>query len=124
MRIVQFWKPVGWIVVILALSLVPGNRLPGVALFVHSDKLVHALMYFGLAVLLVKPVKTFRHQSPYLIVFLVCVILGMLVELAQFRLVSGRSGSWPDGLANGAGAILGIVIYHTTLKGTRLERWI
>ncbi|HAR33710.1 MAG TPA: VanZ family protein, partial [Desulfobacter sp.] len=38
-----------WLVIILVLSLIPGNKLPGIPLFPHIDKVVHALMYFGLA---------------------------------------------------------------------------
>ena len=80
-------------------------------------------MYFGLAVLLIRPMMLFLVRYPYLIALILCVLLGTLVEILQARLNVSRSGSWLDGLANLAGTLLGVAFYHKALKGTRLEKW-
>lgn len=123
MKIFRFWKPVLWLICIMTLSLIPGNRLPGIIVFAHFDKVVHAMMYLGLAVLLIRPLMRFPVRFPYLITFILCVLLGALLEVLQARLDVSRSGSLTDGLANLAGALMGIFGFHTLLKGTRFEKW-
>lgn len=112
-----------WLICIMTLSLIPGNRLPGITVFAHFDKVVHAIMYFGLAVLLVRPLMRFPVRHPYLIALILCVLLGTLMEILQARLNVSRSGSLLDGLANLAGTLLGIIVYQIAIKGTRFEKW-
>jgi VanZ family protein len=119
MRILHFWKPATWLTIILVLSLIPGNKLPGIPVFPHFDKLVHAAMYFGLAVLLVKPMSRFRLKWPYLWIILICLTIGSLVEYFQATLAISRTGSWEDELANTGGAILGVLFFHYLVKDYR-----
>lgn len=81
-------------------------------------------MYFGLVVLLIRPLLLFPVRYPLLVSLMLCVLLGALMEILQARLDVSRSGSWSDGLANLGGALLGITFYLMVLKDTRLEKWI
>ena len=118
-KLFRFWKPAVWLAVILVLSLIPGNKLPGIPVFPHFDKLVHAAMYFGLAVLLVKPMGQYRLKWSYLWIILICLVIGSLLEYFQATLAIRRSGSWEDELANVSGAILGILFFHFLVKDYR-----
>jgi len=122
MKILRFWKPVLWLIIILVLSLMPGNRLPGIPLFPHIDKVVHATMYFGLAVLLVRPLSHFPFRRPYFVAVMICLLIGSLVEISQEYLAFNRSGSWLDEAANLTGALMGILFYHFLVLGYRWER--
>ncbi len=122
MKILRFWKPVLWLSIILILSLMPGNRLPGIPLFPHMDKVVHAAMYFGLAVLLARPLSQLPSRRPYLMAVLICLVIGSLVEIAQEYMAVNRSGNWLDEAANLSGAVLGILFYHYLVLGYKWER--
>lgn len=122
MKILRFWKPVLWLIIILILSLIPGNRLPGIPLFPHVDKAVHAAMYFGLALLLVRPLSHHRLRRPYTGAVLICLVIGILVEISQEYMAVNRSGNWPDVAANLTGALTGIIFYHYLIMGSWFER--
>ena len=123
MKILSFWKPLLWLVIILVLSLIPGNKLPGIPLFPHIDKVVHALMYFGLAILLVRPLKRVPGSRPYLWAVLICLIIGTAVEYSQAHLAVNRSGNFYDELANVFGAMLGVGFYHLFIRNFPWEKW-
>jgi VanZ family protein len=123
MRILCFWKPALWLIFILTLSLIPGNKLPGIPIFPHFDKVVHAAMYFGLSILLIKPLRENIVSRYYLWTLLICLVIGSLVELFQEYLALNRSGSWLDGMANISGAILGILLYHYLIRGNWWEKF-
>ncbi len=122
MLIVRFWKPILWLVIIMIMSLIPGNKLPGLPVFPHFDKVVHAAMYFGLAVLLVKPFRLIKVSRNYLWSFLICISIGSIIELSQEYLAFNRTGSWIDEMSNIAGALLGIIFYHFAARGYRWEK--
>lgn len=124
MKILSFWKPILWLSIILVLSLIPGNKLPGIPLFPHIDKVVHALMYFGLAVLLVRPLKRLPGSRPYLWSVMICLVIGTAVEYSQAYLTVNRSGSFYDELANVLGAIMGVVFYHLLIRNFPWEKWV
>lgn len=124
MRILYFWKPAVWLLIILTLSLIPGNKLPGIPIFPHFDKVVHAAMYFGLAILLIKPLQENLESRSYLWALLICFVIGLLVELIQEYLALNRSGSWLDGMANISGATLGVLFYHYFIRGYWWEKFV
>jgi VanZ family protein len=123
MKIIRFWKPFLWLAVIISLSLIPGNKLPGVPLFPHFDKAAHTVMYFGLAVLLVRPLR-FIVANPYVWSVVICLITGMLMEFLQEFMAVNRTGSWADILANSVGIMLGILFYHYSIRGFLWEDYI
>lgn len=123
MLVVRFWKPLLWLLIILIMSLIPGNKLPGLPVFPHFDKVVHAAMYFGLAVLLIKPFRLIKVSRSYLWSFLICMMAGSLIELSQEYLAIKRSGSWIDEMANITGTLIGLIFYHFAVRGYRWEKF-
>jgi VanZ family protein len=124
MIVIRFWKPVLWLVILVKLSLMAGNKLPSVPLLPHMDKLVHAVMYFILAFLLTRPVIRTGISKPYFWIILFCLVAGMLIEILQQYYALYRSGSILDEIANVAGAVLGILFFHYAIRNTRLEKWV
>ena len=124
MKIVYFWKPALWLIIILILSLIPGNKLPGIPIFPHFDKVVHAAMYFGLAILMIKPLRENIASRYYFWAILICFVIGSLVELFQEYLAINRSGSLHDEMANVAGALLGLLFYHYFISGYWWEKFV
>jgi VanZ family protein len=124
MKIIRFWKPILWLIIIMTLSLIPGNKLPGMPVFPHFDKVVHALMYFGLAVLLIKPLRINKIPRYYIWTLIICIVIGSLIELSQQYLAVNRSGSWLDELANVSGALSGVFFYHHAIRGYWWERFV
>ena len=121
MKIFLFWKPVLWLLIIALLSLMPGNELPRIPLFAGADKLVHAVMYAGFAVLLIRPLLQIKFVYPYLLAVVMSLVIGGVIEIIQESLASGRSGSWFDFWANLGGALLGILFFRVAVAGKKWE---
>lgn len=121
MRIFLFWKPVLWLLIIALLSLMPGNELPQIPLFAGADKLVHAVMYAGLAVLLIRPLLQLKFVYPYWFAVAISLAIGGVIEIVQGSLATGRSGSWFDFWANLGGALLGILFFRVAVAGKKWE---
>jgi len=121
MKIFLFWKPVLWLLIIALLSLMPGNELPRIPLFAGADKLVHAVMYAGFAVLLIRPLLQIKFVYPYLLAVVMSLVIGGVIEIIQESLASGRSGSWFDFWANLGGALLGILFFRIAVAGKKWE---
>ena len=100
-----------WVAVITCLSLLPANDLPKTQLenIPHFDKLVHAGMYFILALLWIYPLQTTTIPA-YFFILVFSFVLGGGLELLQHYLTRSRSGSWADLLADMAGAAGGLVV--------------
>lgn len=113
-RIFQYsWPPAIIAIIIFYLCcLIPTNDIPEVkfTFFVPTDKIVHFLMYFGLA-----GVASFNYIYARkgkiiilkLIVFaiLIPIIYGGLIEIVQNNYFPERSGDWYDFLADILGAL-------------------
>lgn len=82
-------------------------------LFVHADKLVHYLMFFGLA-LVASCNYVFLNKGKIIILkmiifaILLPIIYGGVIEIIQFEYFPERSGDWFDFLADSLGAISAI----------------
>lgn len=103
---------------ILGLSIMPASALAETPeLLPHQDKVLHALMYGGWAILLGWALQGQIHHRPaawITRIVLIATAYGALMEILQGNLLwIQRTCSWGDMLANLAGAILGIVF----LKG-------
>jgi VanZ family protein len=119
-----FIKPFIWLVIIAVLCLMPGNDLPRIPLsnLPQFDKLVHFMMYFILALLLVKPLR--RLQLPvWVIVLVISVLIGGLIEILQYAITNLRSASWFDFFADIAGTITGLLTYGMLVAGKWWERY-
>lgn len=88
-------------------SLLPSSALPEDILFPGADKIIHILMYAGLAALL-RWTLADRLRSPrkLLALILVTSAYGILLEILQHTITT-RSFEWADALANTLGAIAG-----------------
>ena len=120
-----FWKPLTWLVIITVLCLLPPQDLPGKSLWriPHFDKMVHFGMYFILAGLMARPVKTVR-VPVWTVTLLTSVFVGGMIEILQFAVTSQRSASWGDFLADMAGAVVGLLLYGWLVAERRWERFI
>ena len=97
----------------LGLSIMPASALAETPeLFPHQDKVLHALMYGGWAVLLGWTLQKQMRNRPaaWMVgIVLMATAYGALMEVLQGSLIwIQRTCSWGDMLANLAGAILGI----------------
>ncbi len=100
---------IAWALIILLLSATPGRDLPELT-FEHMDKLLHAFAYALLALLLAfsyRAIEIDRLMS----VLLVATGYGFLMECMQGTFFEGRYFDTWDAIANGSGALLGIVIF-------------
>ena len=99
---------IGWIA---ALSLLPPQDLPKVQLFHGADKVVHFMMYLILSVLGCWALKAEENRYGIWLIIPVAIGWGILMEVIQLELGSGRSFSWYDIIANTTGVVVGIIIY-------------
>lgn len=110
-------KTILWTFVVVGVCVVPGNEIPSPPIIdiPHLDKVVHASLYF---VLTLFSVASFSKQSmlkklsekPFQSAFIYAVLLGVLVELVQYKFIPHRSGDVLDALANTEGSLLAIFI--------------
>ena len=72
----------------------------------HLDKIVHFLMYSGLmSVIIVENRKSLNSNIRLTLIALIPFIYGILMEILQMIIATGRSGSIYDVLANSCGII-------------------
>lgn len=109
-----------YISIVMLLSLLPAQDLPKVPLFPYADKLIHIGMYFNLAIILL---WTF-HSKPTKRITLYAFILlwGLVMEILQILMRSGRHFSWLDILANATGLGLGILLYNYLINRFKLHK--
>ncbi|MDR2953483.1 MAG: VanZ family protein [Prevotella sp.] len=107
------WPPLIIAIIIFYLScLIPNDDIPevGFEFFIPTDKIVHFLMYFGLAI-----VASFNYiydKNGHIIILklivfaiLIPILYGGLIEIIQAKFFPPRSGDWYDFLADTLGAL-------------------
>lgn len=119
--------PSAWAVTIYVASLAPVDKLDPLrkVMFPGADKIIHALLYAVLALLIVRGWQ--REKMPPLglhgFVFLLSLAFGLTIEIHQ-GVVPYRSFEWLDLVADGAGALMGLSLWHLLMmrwgKRTRL----
>ena len=115
----HFYFPVFWAVSILFLCLIDTKELPSVTYLelMEFDKLVHIVL-FGLLMLsctvaLRKQTKiAWAQKNAMVIALLFSIVYGSVIEVVQFFMVQDRTGELYDVLANGIGALLGILFFR------------
>ena len=114
-----------WALVILILSVVPGETLPKVGwrAVIHFDKIAHAVVYAILALAMswsIMKRKQFSIKTAAVIV-LICSLYGILLEMVQHSFLSDRFFEIPDIIANIIGSIIGAgFVFFITNKNQRL----
>jgi VanZ like family. len=120
-KILSYWKSIGITACILYLSFAPASTFKSIPTFENEDKLIHFLMYFGLAaVLLYDYTKTNKNQNATHPAFvLICLVypsvLGGLIEVLQ-PMYFNRSASWFDFMADVIGVLSGWLIMKILIK--------
>ncbi len=107
-----FWKSLLIVSVISYLSFASPSTFKEIPTFENEDKLVHLLMYFGLAVVLIFDFRRAGINNRNLLAFvLIClifpVVFGGSIELMQENFFPPRTASWVDWMADTAGVLLG-----------------
>ena len=107
-RWITLWR----VLAVLAIALIwigslwPAHELRHLDMSWFNDKTGHFLGYLTVALLLALGWR----QSPPWLLWLIATLSGGLAELAQGYLTSSRSMEWLDLLANGGGALVGIIL--------------
>lgn len=105
---------VTWAILILVLCAMPGRYLPsaGWLELLSADKLVHAAMFCVLGVLLIMACVRRRLTRSLVVIFLLlAVVYGLLLELGQSWIFSGRSMEMLDFVANATGVSIAAAFY-------------
>ena len=114
---------VGWGFLILYICLAPVDDLdPGFTIQI-SDKLILFILYFSWVVLLYfgssRAYKRRLSRRKMLTYWITAAIIGAAVELLQDTMDFGRTADVMDGLANTAGAMIGIIssrLFHKIVE--------
>jgi len=113
MRLFKKYAPaitVIWALIILVISVIPGADLPSLSIW-EPDKVMHALVYGVLTILLFFTLQNFyplRAKNNFLAVGL-CILYGFIIELIQLFLPT-RSFDMLDALANSTGCVLAMAV--------------
>src|SRR5687768_11190855 len=109
------WPAILWSIVVLFLTLLPGEEFPEVQV-VGIDKLVHFFI-FGLVMVLSSfglykiSAHTGAIQNPVLISFFYSITFGVAIEILQL-FVPNRNFSLLDIIANVIGVALGYLLFN------------
>lgn len=115
MRFKYLWPAILWSLVILFITLTPGDKLPEVGIF-QVDKLVHFFV-FGLLMFLSSYglFRVFQERNfttnAVTVAAVYSIGLGLLVEVLQL-FVPNRSFSVADVIANTIGAGIGYLVFR------------
>ncbi|MBS3763275.1 MAG: VanZ family protein [Planctomycetes bacterium] len=108
MRYKFFW-PIGWALLILAVSLLPADHPVARASTLGGlDTMAHIFAYCVLALLVFYAMRDLSTGVGLGCAIAIPASLGVFVEIVQPAL--GRAGSWKDVAANGAGVAVGAVL--------------
>lgn len=103
------------IVVTVAIIYLSLAKLPKTIIsFRHIDKFYHSLAYFTLTLSWLLSFYK-KPKSKYLIIIL-CIILGIVIEILQAYLTIYRTGDYLDILANTIGVFLAFFIFNLFFK--------
>lgn len=122
MRIKYLLPAIIWTLVTMVLISIPGSAFPSTSLFKipHFDKLVHLGIFAVFALLanygLYMQRDFFFSRYHYTISLVSGVIFGVITEWFQLHYVPGRSGEWPDLLADVLGSLAGMVMFYYSRK--------
>jgi VanZ family protein len=109
-----------WAILILFLTGVPGNYFPTVISFwdwLSPDKVVHLVIFAVQAYLIIygmQPQYLNKRQRYLLVIIgtLATILFGLITEVLQSYVFIGRDGNIFDFLADGLGALIGLVAYY------------
>jgi VanZ family protein len=121
MNLTRLWWALGCLLVLAAIfiCLVPGNELPHE--FELNDKVSHLVGHGALALYFSGLVA----RRSWWKIFLFLLVLGALIEVAQYSMHMGREGDVRDVVANSIGALLGLALGRLGLaRWPELAAWL
>ena len=118
-----------WAGIIAYMSLLPSSELPS-SLFLLSDKLIHAFIYFCLTMLIVLSFiyrnKFLNRKTTQINIFvisaLISLLFGVFIEFAQDKMNIGRTGDWKDVIANSFGIVIVYPFMNLIVKFNILKK--
>lgn len=123
-KILNFWFPVIiYSGIIYFVSAIPNLKTPGDQL--NLDKLIHFGEYMPLGFLISRALHKTNQGLSLRFLFIVTLILTILHAMGdEFHqsFVPGRSGDWPDALADSIGGMVGGSIYLAQCMKTKLRQ--
>ncbi len=108
-----------WTAVIVVLSAISGSTMKKMMVvdFFGIDKLGHLIMYGILTWLWILALRTYTSKKRSIYFALaISIFLGLLMEIGQRYLFSGRSFEYDDMMANTIGSLLSIGIFSMVNK--------
>jgi VanZ family protein len=112
-RILQYWKTVVVLAIIFFLSTAPASDFQSIPAFPNEDKLVHFLMYFTLAFVLLwdttkrNPKANIVNNHVWIWIIGIPALFGGAMEIWQWLLTTSRTGDWLDEVVDTIGATAG-----------------
>ncbi len=126
MKLLSFWKPALWLAIICYGLFIPASELPTKP-FVnipHFDKMVHFSLFFGLNILLMRPLKKLKlNLKYYLLAPSISVFFGLILEYEQHIITISRNSDFYDFLANLTGIIAASLFYYFFVTGKKWEKY-
>ncbi len=110
-----------WVCIILYGSLTSNATKTPLFEIPHLDKIAHFGMYFGLTFLLI-PVQIGKIKKVNSNAIILAIAFGLLMELIQFSMHTGRQASVYDAIANTIGAFSGLLFYRKIFEKSRLDQ--
>lgn len=110
-----FLVPIIWAIVIAFASLMSPSNMPKVG-FSFFDKIAHFGVYFILVITLIwaflkKNTKKAISSTTLFIIIASTVMYGVLMEILQYTISTGRNFEIPDIIANIVGCLFGVFLY-------------
>ncbi|MFY8189088.1 MAG: VanZ family protein [Flavobacterium sp.] len=107
-----------WTLIVLFLSLSSFENLQVPIKVSGFDKMAHFVMYSLYAFLLIFSFKDIKAKKInfYLYIFLYLFLFGLFIEFLQGITTEKRKTDMEDALANGIGALIGIVVAYAIIK--------
>ncbi len=123
MKILSFWKPVLWLAIICYGLFVPASALPTKPFLSipHFDKIVHFSLFFGLNILLMRPLKKLNLKY-YLLAPAISVFFGLILEYEQHIITTSRNTDIYDFFANVTGIVAATAFYYFFVSGKKWEK--
>ena len=111
LRFAWLWWLLGWGFVVITVNDSLEAHPPGVFLELASDKVVHFVGYFALALWFAGVTRARR----YPIVGALLIALGGVLEILQGAMSNGRQAEWNDLFADALGVIAGLGLAYAGL---------
>lgn len=109
----QYWKTIGWFLVMCYLLFTPAKNLPKSTRFdiPHFDKIIHISMFLILVFIVHFDAQLNKNMKRFLGYISIIIAFGILSEIIQYHFIAGRSGNIFDFIADVVGITLGTLTF-------------